>query len=465
MIKKSFRSKLLLIYVLSVMFAMVALITASNYIYRPMLIKDIRDNMVSYSGLVTDTYLQGSLTLKRTLDMLDSSHDIQSVIYDSNLEVEINSAEDIYPESYKLIMLREWMNIYEDEKKADGTYFGEIEENNDNLPRTVYIKQIDDDVYLCMSKVVKSLDQAVVIANNIVMIGAILLLIIVTVIWNALTKPYMVQLKKMSLVTKNMARMNFDEKINYKSEDEIGILAKNIDDMSDELKISVESLHQDIDRRKRLIRDISHELKTPVTTVSGYTENIQILVPDNQRVQKYCEIMIEECDVINTLVQEMLYMSKLESDTFECNKGAFSVSELQNMLLSRTENEFSMENIVFDMYPAEITADVNLMKRALLNYITNAIKHRNPGSIIEVKGYTEGEYYVFSVANEGKEISPEERELIWDVFYKCDEARSRSGGGHGIGLAIVKRIADLHEGKVDLVSEKGKNTFYIKIRK
>jgi signal transduction histidine kinase len=398
------------------------------------------------------------------MDQFDSSYDIQSIIFNKDFEVEYNSAEDIYPESYRMNLLREWMAVYEENKSADGTYFGEIEENSDNLDRAVYIRQIDDDTYLCMSKVVKSIDQAVNIANSIVAIGAVILVIMVTLVWNGLTRPYMLQLKKMSLVTKNMARMNFDEKIDYNSEDEIGVLAKNIDEMSEELKGSVESLRQDIERRKRLIRDISHELKTPVTTVSGYTETIQILVPDNPRVQKYCEIMMEECDVINTLVQEMLYMSKLESDTFECNKVSFPVADLQKKLQSRTDNEFSAENIVYDMYPAEITADINLMKRALFNYITNAIKYRTPDSVIEVKSYVEGEYYTFSVTNEGREISEKERELIWDVFYKCDEARSRSGGGHGIGLAIVKRIARLHSGKVDLISENGKNTFYIKIK-
>lgn len=465
MIKKSFRAKLLLIYILSIMIGMITLIATSNFIYRPMLIKDTRDSMVGYSTLIERNYIRNVSNLKRDMDKLDSSHDIQTIIYNKDFEIEYNSAEDIYPESYRMDLLREWMAVYYENKAGDDTYFGEIEKNSDDLDRVVYIRQIDEDTYLCMSKVVKSIDQAVNIANSIVTIGAIVLIVMVTLVWNGLTRPYMLQLKKMSLVTKNMARMNFDEKINYNSEDEIGVLAKNIDEMSEELKGSVESLRQDIDRRKRLIRDISHELKTPVTTVSGYTETIQILVPDNPKVQKYCEIMIEECDVINTLVQEMLYMSKLESDTFECNKEAFSVSRLEEKLLSRTENEFSMENIAFDMYPAEITADINLMKRALLNYITNAIKHRTAGTVIEVKGYEEGEYYTFSVTNEGKEITEKEKELIWDVFYKCDEARSRSAGGHGIGLAIVKRIAGLHGGKVDLVSENGKNTFYLKIKK
>ena len=465
MIKKSFRSKLLLIYILCIVVGMIVFVLASNYIYRPLLILDVRDNMLAYSQLVTDLHLSKSATLKRTIDMFDSSQDIQTIIYTDKLEVIENSAEYIYPGSYRLDLLSEWMLVYDEKKAENGTYFGEIEENSDDLDRAVYIKMIDENTYLCMSKVVKSIDQSVTIANDIVAIGAILLIITVTGMWNGLTKSYMIQLKKMSLVTQNMSKLNFEEKINYKSDDEIGVLASSIDGMSDELKMSIEKLHNDIDRRKRLIRDISHELKTPVTTVSGYAENIQILVPDNPRIQKYCDIMIEECDVINTLVQEMLYMSKLESDTFECRKETFSVEKLKDELALRTKNEFTGEKIVFSVDPAEITADINLMKRALLNYITNAVKHSADDNTVEVRGYEEDKYYVFAVTNYGEKISDEEKELIWDVFYKRDEARNRSGGGHGIGLAIVKRIADLHSGNVDLTSENGKNTFYIKIVK
>ena len=183
MIKRSFRSKLLLFYILSVVFAMVAMIFASNYIYRPLLIFNTRDTMIGYSNFITHVYETGASNLKRDLDKFDSSHDFQSIIYTEDLQVILNSAEDIYPGSYKLDLLDDWMDIYHTEKKADGTYFGEIEENSDDLDRVVYIRKIDDNTYLCMSKVVKSIDQAVSIANNIVTIGALLLVIIVTVLW------------------------------------------------------------------------------------------------------------------------------------------------------------------------------------------------------------------------------------------------------------------------------------------
>lgn len=463
MIKKSFRAKLILQFTISVMLLMIAFAAGTYLVYRPMLIGDSRDTMIGYSNLISQNYETGSSTIKRNLDMWDSSHDIKSVIFTENFRIINYSGEYVYPESDRMNMLKAWMQEYEKDKKDDGSFFEEIEKNSDNLSRAVYIREISDGVYICMSKVVSSIDNAVKLTTTNAAWSAVVLIIIGTIVWYMLTKPFITQLKKMNRVTKNMSQLNFEEKINYQSPDEVGQLANSIDEMSSELKLSIDRLQKDVERRKRLIRDISHELKTPITTVSGYTETIQILVPDNPRVQKYCEIMIEECDVINGLVQELLYMSKLEAD-IECNMEDFHVNVLRDYILSRMESGFSEENIIVELYPCEIKADVKLMKRALLNFITNAIKHHEKDSLIEVRGYVENDKYVFAVSNIGKEITDEQKELIWDVFYKSDEARSRSKGGHGIGLAIVKRIADLHGGEVDLISEKGKNTFYIKIK-
>ena len=420
--------------------------------------------MVAYSNAISENYNTSHSTLKRNLDMWDSSRDIESVIFDEDFAIINYSGEYVYPESVRMYMLQEWMKVYREDKKRDGTFFREIEENTDNLSRAVYIKDLGNGAYICMSNVVSGIDNTVDLTISNAAWSAVLLIIIGTIVWYMLTRSFIIQIKKMSRVTKNMSQLNFEEKINYDNPDEVGVLARSIDEMSDELKMSIDKLRQDVERRKRLIRDISHELKTPITTVSGYTETIQILVPDNPKVQRYCEIMIEECDVINNLVQELLYMSKLEAD-IECKMEEFHVYELRDMILGRMENEFAGENITVDLYPDEIRADINLMKRALLNFITNAIKYYKKDTVIEVKGYIEDKYYVLAVSNEGDEITDEQKALIWDVFYKSDEARNRSGGGHGIGLAIVKRIADLHGGEVDLTSENGKNTFYIKLRK
>ena len=462
MMKKSLRSKLILNFVMSVVLVMLTLIAATNFVFRPILIHDTRDSMMSYAALISEAYDNGSATINKLIAMLDSSHDYETVIYRDDISV-IASYEQMYPTSGRIAMIKEWMKEYEEHKKSDGTFFKEIEKNSDNLSRTVYIKELSDGTYLCMSKVVRGIDQIVYIATIGVTVGAIFLIIIGTATWSVLTKSFTSQLKKMSIVTQKMSQLNFDEKIDYHSEDEVGVLAESIDEMSDELKVSIEKLKKDVERRKRLIRDMSHELKTPVTTVSGYTENIQLLVPDNPRVQRYCDIMLEECDVINNLVQEMLYMSKLEDETFGCKKESFEAGKLKGKILNRIENEFSAESIIWELENIDIFADINLIERAVYNFITNAIKHRAENTAVEVRGYRDGDRYVFAVTNYGDEIPQEEQELIWDVFYKCDKSRNRGDSGHGIGLAIVKRIAVLHGGEVGLTVGDGKNTFFIKI--
>ncbi len=463
MIKRSFRSKLILHFVFSVVFVMLMLIAATNFIFRPILIYDTRNSMNGIGNMITEAYESGSSTITKLIYKFDASQDIETVIYTSDYKI-IASYEDLYPTSARIAMIKEWMGYYEKEVGEDGAFFNEFEDSTDDyLSRAVYITRMSDGTYLCMSKVVRSIDQIVSIATVAVAVGAIFLILIGTSIWYVLTNSFITQLKKMSVVTKKMAQLNFEEKINYDSIDEVGLLAKSIDEMSDELKISIEKLRKDVERRQRLIRDISHELKTPVTTVRGYTENIQIIMPDNPKVQRYCDIMLEECDVINNLVQEMLYMSKLEDETFECKKETFSSERLKDKIIARIENEFTGENITVDLDVADISGDINLIERAVYNYITNAMKYKIEDSTAIVKGYRENGKYVFAVTNEGVEIPAEEKDVIWDVFYKHDKSRNRGDGGHGIGLAIVKRIADLHGGEVDLISGDGKNTFFIKI--
>lgn len=460
--KKSFRLKVILAFTLGIVLCVVFLILGYRTMLRPIFIYDTQNSMKSYCELIADAYSSGSETVGRTLNMLDSSHDIQTFVVTSDCEVLVNSGEDIYPSSYKMTQLKHWLAIYDENKNADNIYTGEIADETDNLARVVYIKQIDQKSFVLMSKVVRGIDQEVRVATYVIAGMGIIIIAMGALIWSVLTKPFTKQMKKMSEVTNKMSQLCFDEKINYKSRDEIGILAKSIDDMSDELKISIDKLQRDVERRKRLIRDISHELKTPVTTIMGYTESIQIVAGDNERVDRYCNIMLEECDVIQSLLSELLYMSKIEDEGYECRMEVIDTKELEEKLRLRIKNEFDNSDISIDFEKTIICANETLTLRAVFNYISNAVKYRYPGTKITVKGYCENSAYVFSVSNFGNEISSEDRELMWDVFYKTDKSRTRSVKGHGIGLTMVKQIAELHGGEVKIDSENSLNTFYIK---
>lgn len=460
--KKSFRLKVILAFTVGIVLCVVVLIAGYRSMLRPIFIYDTKNSMENYAKLVIDAYTDGSVTVGRTMNIIDSSHDIQSVVLTDSCQVLVNSGEDIYPSSYKMTQLKQWLEIYEEKKNSDNIFSDEIVDSTDNLARVVYIEPIDDSSFICMSKVVRGIDQEVRVATYVIAGMGIIIIAIGALIWSVITKPFTKQMEKMSEVTKSMSLLRFDEKINYKGKDEIGQLANSIDEMSEELKKSIDKLQADVERRKRLIRDISHELKTPVTTIVGYTESIQIVAQDNERINRYCNIMLEECDVIQSLLSEMLYMSKLEDEGYECRMEVIDTKDLEKKLVMRVNNEFGDKNINVNFEKTILCANATLAERAIFNYISNAVKYRLPDTQVDVKGYIENNYYVFSVSNRGNEISKEDRELMWDVFYKTDKSRTRSAKGHGIGLTMVKQISQLHGGEVKVESEDGVNTFYIK---
>ncbi len=460
--KKSLRLKVVLAFTVGILLCVAVLITGFRSMLRPIFIHDTKYSMENYAQLVIDAYMGGSTNVKRTMDMIDSSHDIQSALITQNCEVLLNSGEVIYPSSYKMTQLGEWFDMYSAEKEKDGIFSGEITDKTDNLARVVYIEKIDETTFICMSKVVRGIDQEVRIATYVITAMGIIIILMGALIWGVLTRPFTKQMEKMSKVTKKMSQLQFDEKLCYNRKDEIGQLADSIDEMSDELKKSIDKLQKDVERRKRLIRDISHELKTPVTTIRGYTENIEIVVGDNEKIKRYCSIMLEECDVIESLLGELLYMSKLEDEGYECRMEIIDTANLENKLRARIRNEFGDSDIDISFQKEVICANEILVERAVYNYISNAIKYRIPYTAVKVKGYSENDYYTFAVSNCGKEISPADREQLWDVFYKSDKSRTRSVKGHGIGLTMVKQIASLHGGNVAIESEEGINTFIIR---
>ncbi len=460
--KRSLRFKVTVSFLGAVTLLIFLIVLFSVIFFRPILIRDSADTIRNYGDLISDVYAGGSDTVSKTMTMIDSSHDIQTVILSENMEV-IDAYTEIYPNSMKLTLIKGWLEDYLALPESDEPYCVEVQDKTDNLNRIVYIRRIPTGDYLVMSKVVKGIDTVVDLALLIITAESIIVGIIGIIMCVVLTRPYIRQMEKMSRITKKMALLEFDEKIGYRSNDEVGVLASSIDDMSEKLRGSIEKLQMDVERRKRLIRDISHELKTPVTTIRGYTESIQVMTQDNPRIQRYCEIMVEECEVVDELVSEMLYMSKLESDGYSCAEELIDFELLEYRLRQRIQNECEAEQVSLGFERTDVYGNLVLIERALLNYILNAVKHRTADTHITAKGRVQGSSYVFSVENFGEEISEKEKELIWDVFYKKDESRNRSDKGHGIGLAIVRQIAALHKGKTYVESKDGKNTFCFEI--
>lgn len=457
--KKSLRTKVIAVFLVSVVMCMLFLNLLCGVFLRYIFIYDTRNAMVSYSEQIEADMENGSRNMASILRGLNDSYAVTASAVDREANVFFSHRhliDDEIKQSYK-----KWMALYEIKKHTNSNteyFFQQEKDEEGSVDKLIFVTKTKQDVFLIMTKEIKGIDQDIRVVSILFSAMSIIIAAIGTVVWSIATRPFTTQIAKMSRITGKMAKLNFEEKINYSSEDEVGILAKSIDSMSEELKESIENLKEDLQKRKCTLRDLAHEIKTPVTTIRGYTESIEYFCQKDERVQKYCKIMLEECDEVTALINEMLTMSLLESDEYIQQSEKISTSRLLHELMIRVGNEFADAEIKADLQPAELYCNADLVERALLNFISNAVKYGEKDKEIILTGKNEKDRYVFSVSNYGAEINGEEQRKIWEAFYKNDKSRKR-GGGHGLGLSIVSRIAKSHGGDVDLISEEGINTF------
>jgi len=263
----------------------------------------------------------------------------------------------------------------------------------------------------------------------------------------------------MSNVAENISNLYFDKRVNLEHQDEIGKLGESINKISEKLSASINGLKQDVERRKQLVSNMSHELKTPIGIIKGYAEGLKyVVVDDKEKMAKYCSVLVEECDRMDNLVRELLNHSKMEAGMVELNITSFDSGEFISKIAERFKPTFIEKGITFDFKCVNnyiISADRDMLEKAINNFITNAIDYVEGRNFIQLTAEKKEKGIKISVFNTGNHIPTEDLEKIWDIYYKVDKARSRKYGGHGLGLSIVRLIVQLHGGitKVENVGE------------
>ena len=457
--KISFRWKLISVFLAVIFFSMMALTLLSSVLLKPIFIMNSKRTMIEYSKKISINLSEDEDVIYNILEEVNQAHGIYVDV--------LNKKGKIIGPFLKKRSLSEQKNyryieMYNKSDKKDNYFFNIRTDENSNEKKLIFISKSENGNYIVMKKAVKGLEQDVNIVSIFILIMGCTIAVAGTIVWSVFAKSVADTMKKMSRITQRMSKLNFDEKINHKSMDEIGVLAESIDVLSEKLENSIDSLKKDIEHRKRLVRDISHELKTPITTIEGYIESIQVNTKDNEKIQKYCKIATEECDEISSLVEEMLETSRMESEEYVCKMELINVEKIAHLIKNKTDAEYHLRNISISFEHSEILCNDILISRAIMNYVKNAVNYGEKDKEIKILGSIQGEKYAFSVVNEGTEIAEDEKLLLWDLFYKKDKSRRRDSS-HGIGLSMVKRIAEIHNGDVGVTSEGGRNTFNLYI--
>ncbi len=311
-----------------------------------------------------------------------------------------------------------------------------------------------------MRTAVESIREVVKISNGFYanVIGLVLLLsMVVTIIISVnVTKPIL----NLVHISERMSNLEFDVKYRSDSEDELSVLGNSMNKLSEKLETTISELKtanielqkdieekNEIDKmRKEFVSNVSHELKTPIALIQGYAEGLKEGITDDPESREfYCDVIIDEAAKMNKMVMKLINLNQIESGNSKIEMERFDIITLIDSILNSASIllKEKQANVFFDNSGSVyVWSDEFQIQEIITNYLSNAINHLDGDRIIRIIAKKDGNKVRIGVFNSGQHIPKEDIDKIWDKFYKVDKARTREYGGSGIGLSIVKAIAE-----------------------
>ncbi|MDD7793521.1 HAMP domain-containing sensor histidine kinase [Clostridium sp. 'White wine YQ'] len=260
---------------------------------------------------------------------------------------------------------------------------------------------------------------------------------------------------------------DLDYTINEKGRDELNVLAKEINNMSKNLKQMREKEQEEEKQKYELITNISHDLRTPLTSLIGYLELINKKSALDEDINKYSNVSLDNANRLKSLIDDLFEYSKLESKDIKLNKSEINVVEIIGQCLGELELESKNANIDFvsDFSEEEVILNIDGDKiaRVFQNIFTNAIKYSKKGTEVNIEIKESPSEVEFIVRNEYRELEKDKVNKIFERFYRGDTSRNLKVEGSGLGLPIVKSIVNLHGGKVFVKCDEEKETLEVHI--
>ena len=289
---------------------------------------------------------------------------------------------------------------------------------------------------------------------NIVYVSALVIFLLSLLIMAVFTIIVYRPLRRITEGATKYAAGDYTYKIQNHSQDEMGYLAETLNFMSDEIAKAD-------DYQKQFIANVSHDFRSPLTSIKGYLEAILDGTIPPELEEKYLLRLISETERLTKLTQSMLNLGSLDKKGF-LSRTNFDVNRMIREVCASFEMTCEKKSLVFELTFAEkkemVYADYSKIQQVLYNLIDNALKFSNPKSSIRIRTGLRGNKVFISVKDTGIGIPKKDIQKIWDRFYKADQSRGKDKHGTGLGLAIVKSIINAHDENIDCVSTEGVGT-------
>ena len=339
---------------------------------------------------------------------------------------------------------------------ANGTFF-EISTLGDQLPARHYVAAapiVHSQTplgYVFILSPSSTFGAYVVEQLQMYLIAALVALILVLICSYVVAYRLVRPLKQMAAVTKRFGEGDFSCRVNVNGKDEVSQLAQSLNEMAVSLA-SVEGMS------RIFVANVSHELKTPMTTISGFIDGILDVTIAPEKQQHYLRIVSDEVRRLSRLVNAMLNLSRIDNGTLAFHPVTFDLAELVCKTALSFEQRVEQKNVQIEgldtcCTPSPLQGDFDLLGQVVYNLLDNAVKFVDEGGTIRIHLCREADRTCFSVRNTGGGLPAEELPHLFERFYKSDKSRSVDKTGVGLGLYIVHHVIQLHGGEITVQSD------------
>lgn len=427
-----------------------------------------------------------------TIDQAKAYNIINEFVLKKQASVKLYSESQSFDFSYSIFMENESMMRGHGHRKSinlphgvkldlnnEGYVFFDFEHDDIRTQLLGLVYKLENDDILLVSLPFEGLNKTADIAMQFNVYIVLILLVVAVLIVMILAKRMTNPIIQLSQITQKISKLDFSTSYEGHSNDEIQMLGEHINSMSasletalTELKVANTKLLEDIkekernvEMRKNLIANVSHELKTPIALIMSYSEGLRENdALDEKRREYYLEVISSETNHMDRLVRDLLNLTELEYDAFKLEKNHFDISSLIDEIIDRYAYWIKEKSLRIHLNKddiIEVYGDKKRLEQALINLIINAIEHTTDKGRITIEVSSEQKTRIL-IKNTGSFIPQEDLSKVWSNFFTSNKDK-RKIGGSGIGLSIVKAIIEKHEGSYGVYNERDGVVFYFEI--
>lgn len=312
------------------------------------------------------------------------------------------------------------------------------------------------------------LDSHVIVIPILLLMMMLFFFLLMSTFFLKLTQNSTIYLEEITKALQSISNGNLNINIPIETNDELGELAQIINSMTFKLSFLLKKEKNLKRAQNELITNVSHDLRTPLTSILGYIELIsKRKYSDDIKLQQYTNIIHYKCVHLKNLIDDLFEYTKLSSREVSVNKASVNLEELLEQVIIGFMPVIKAEGMEYrmisDKVKVMISVDPILIARLFDNLISNAINYGKEGKYIDIELLEETNEAVVKITNYGEDIPEKDLPHIFQRLYRVDKSRSKQKVGTGLGLAIVESIVEIHQGKINVFSKNGKTVFEIRL--